>query len=317
MTVRIRDGTFSCCNVQVSASDVRKARADLLHASYPCLAARPYFALMRISPLMLACGCALACAMALASSAGGQSKEQVQDDSSEGMPVPNLPVLKTTGLDGGLIIEEMKIGDGLVAKPGGIVVAHYHGTLKANPDIVFDSSYRRGEPLGLPLKGVIPGWQAGIPGMKVGGIRRLTIPAAMAYGAKSPSPLIPSNSDLVFVVELVDVMQVEDLKVGTGEEATSRCIAVTAFKITDGDGKTIEQHDASDPYIWVRNEYPPIALGIEGMKRGGKRKLTVPAALNRTNPTFGSFRPPGIPVMIEVELLNLKNIPPEVDAPGC
>jgi FKBP-type peptidyl-prolyl cis-trans isomerase 2 len=259
---------------------------------------------MRTTSLALVLVCALTCTL-------------VAGNAGDGIPVPSLPVLKKTELDGGLLIEELKLGDGLEAKAGGAVVAHYHGTLKDNPAVVFDSSYRRSEPLGLPLSSVIPGWQAGIPGMKVGGIRRLTVPAALAYGDQSPSPLIPANSDLVFIVELVDVMQTQDLKLGEGEAATSRCVAVTAFKITDSDGNVLEQRDARDPYIWVRNEYQPISVGIEGMRRGGKRKITVPAALNRMNPTFDSFRAVGIPVTIEVELLNLKNIPAEANAPGC
>ena len=235
----------------------------------------------------------------------------------KGIPVPDMPVLKKTELDGGLIVEDMKLGDGYEVKTGDVVVAHYHETLRSDPTMIIDSSYKRGEPLALPLVNVIPGWRVGVAGMKIGGIRRLIIPAAMAYGEKPPRPWIPANSDLVFVTEIVDAMQVEDLKVGNGESATSRCVAVTAYTITDKNGKVIEKHDASDPYIWVQNEYQPMALGLEGMKRGGKRKITVPAALNRSNPVFGTARPENVPVTIEVELLNLRNIPPDADAPGC
>ena len=254
--------------------------------------------------------------------AGGHALPQpvsslVSAEDPKGIPVPNMPVVKTTELDGDLITEDMKIGDGYEVKPGGIVVAHYHGTLQADPTVVFDSSFERGESLGFPLAGVIPGWQKGVPGMKVGGIRRLTIPAALAYGERSPSPLVPPNSDLVFVIQLVDVMQIEELQVGEGEPAKARFVALTAYTITDQNGNVIEKHDASDPYIWVRGEYQAMALGLEGMKRGGKRKITVPAALNRTDSRFGKARPENVPVTIEVELLNLRNVPPDLDAPGC
>jgi FKBP-type peptidyl-prolyl cis-trans isomerase len=62
-----------------------------------------------------------------------------------------------------------------------------------------------GRPATFPLSHVIEGWQKGVPGMKVGGTRRLIIPAAQAYGSSSPSASIPPNSDLVFDIELVSV----------------------------------------------------------------------------------------------------------------
>ncbi len=263
---------------------------------------------MRTTALSLMIGCGLACGAAWGPTAAPPSKS---------IPVPNMPVLTTTTLDGGVIIEDMKLGNGYEVKPDDIVVAHYALALKASPTEVFDSTYKRGEPAGFPLANVIPGWRMGMPGMKVGGIRRLTVPAVSAYGEISPSPDIPANSDLVFIIELVDVMQVDDLKVGVGETATGRWVAVTAHTITNKDGKVIEKRDAINPYIWVRGEYQPMALGLEGMKQGGKRKIAVPAALNRTDPRFGTERLENVPVIIEVELLNLKLVPPDADAPGC
>jgi FKBP-type peptidyl-prolyl cis-trans isomerase len=111
------------------------------------------------------------------------------------LPVPTGEVVKKSELEGGLIVEDLKIGDGYEVKTGGAVVAHYHGTLKANPDKVFDSSFSRGEPVAFPLNGVIEGWGKGVPGMKVGGIRKLTIPAKMAYGERGAGNDIPPNSD--------------------------------------------------------------------------------------------------------------------------
>ena len=68
----------------------------------------------------------------------------------------------------------------------------------------FDSSYDRGQPITFGLNGVIAGWQMGIPGMKVGGKRRLIIPASLAYGGQAVGT-IPANSDLVFEVELLAI----------------------------------------------------------------------------------------------------------------
>jgi FKBP-type peptidyl-prolyl cis-trans isomerase len=98
---------------------------------------------------------------------------------------------------------DLKVGDGAEVKAGDTVTVHYKGTL-AKTGAKFDSSYDRGEPLTIALSGVIQGWQEGVPGMKVGGKRRLVIPAAQGYGAQAAGS-IPANSDLVFEIELLAV----------------------------------------------------------------------------------------------------------------
>lgn len=240
------------------------------------------------------------------------------------VPVPDGPVVKTTDLGDGLIAEDIKIGDGYEVKAGGAVVAHYHGTLKngtPGPDNtpgnaddipagkVFDSSFQRGDPAMFPLSGVIAGWQKGVPGMKVGGIRRLIIPAAMAYGARGSGQAVPPNSDLIFVIELVDALQIEDIKEGEGEAISGQFVAVTSHVIKDKDGKELEKVDASKPYIWFPGEYPPIAFGLEGMKPGGKRKLTVPKKMAQASP-MGPAHPKDQDLVIEVELMVSRNLQP-------
>ena len=69
---------------------------------------------------------------------------------------------------------------------------------------IFDSSYKSGQPASFPLTGVIPGWQQGIPGMKVGGQRLLGIPPALGYGSQGAPPDIAPDETLWFVVEVVD-----------------------------------------------------------------------------------------------------------------
>ncbi len=103
-----------------------------------------------------------------------------------------------------LVIVDVVVGDGDEVLAGETVTAHYTGALCVDGTI-FQSSHDTGSPATLPLGHVIDGWQKGVPGMKVGGTRRLTIPAAQAYGASSPSPSIPANSDLVFDIELVAI----------------------------------------------------------------------------------------------------------------
>lgn len=101
--------------------------------------------------------------------------------------------------------EDLTVGDGAGAKSGDVVTVHYTGTLTDGTK--FDSSFDRGEPFKFKVGSgaVIKGWDLGIPGMKVGGSRKLTIPAELAYGEDSPSPLIPANSTLVFEVQLLAI----------------------------------------------------------------------------------------------------------------
>jgi FKBP-type peptidyl-prolyl cis-trans isomerase len=89
------------------------------------------------------------------------------------------------------------------AKANSTVTVVYTGAI-ASTGIVFESSADSGQPATFPLNGVIKGWQEGIPGMKVGGTRRLLIPAALAYGTAG-NAMIPPNSDLVFDVTLLAV----------------------------------------------------------------------------------------------------------------
>jgi peptidylprolyl isomerase len=96
-------------------------------------------------------------------------------------------------------------GTGAVVPEGATITAHYIGAL-CKDGTIFQSSHDFGaEGITFPLNGVIQGWTKGVPGMKVGGTRRLIIPAAMAYGSQSPSADIPANSDLVFDIELTAI----------------------------------------------------------------------------------------------------------------
>jgi FKBP-type peptidyl-prolyl cis-trans isomerase len=104
----------------------------------------------------------------------------------------------------GLKIEELKRGSGDEAVPGRKVSVHYHGTL--SDGTVFDSSRTRNQPFVFNLGGnqVIKGFEEGVTGMKVGDVRRLTIPPELGYGSSSPGK-IPANSTLIFEIELLEV----------------------------------------------------------------------------------------------------------------
>ena len=103
-----------------------------------------------------------------------------------------------------LEIIDIEVGDGEEVKPGATITAHYTGALCKN-GIIFQSSFDFGNPITFGLDQVIKGWTQGVPGMKVGGTRRLIIPAEMAYGAASPAKNIPANSDLVFDIALMAI----------------------------------------------------------------------------------------------------------------
>jgi FKBP-type peptidyl-prolyl cis-trans isomerase len=104
-----------------------------------------------------------------------------------------------------LSMEDLKVGTGAEAKAGMNVSVHYVGTLTDGKK--FDSSRDRNDPFQFRLGAgqVIKGWDQGVVGMKVGGLRKLTIPSDLAYGKRGFPPVIPADATLVFEVELLDV----------------------------------------------------------------------------------------------------------------
>ncbi|MDD3529259.1 MAG: FKBP-type peptidyl-prolyl cis-trans isomerase [Gallionellaceae bacterium] len=104
-----------------------------------------------------------------------------------------------------LIMEDIVVGEGATAQAGQMVSVHYTGWLENGSK--FDSSKDRNEPFEFPLgRGyVIRGWDEGVAGMKVGGTRKLTIPAELGYGARGAGGVIPPNATLIFEVELLGV----------------------------------------------------------------------------------------------------------------
>ena len=218
---------------------------------------------------------------------------------------------KITKLPSGVEIEDTQVGTGYEVKAGGAVVAHYRGTFKET-GVEFDSSFKRNEPIPFPLTRVIKGWQEGIPGMRIGGKRKLTIPAAMAYGDKDATDrdgkiIIPKNSDLIFEVELVNALEIEDLKVGDGKVCPESATVKLHYRGTLKDGgaefdSSIGKEPAEFPLPSLIRGWQ---LGVPGMKVGGKRKLTIPWQ-------FG-YGEAGSPPMIaakadlvfEIELLDL------------
>lgn len=103
-------------------------------------------------------------------------------------------------------IDDIAVGDGDEANKGAKVSVHYVGVAFSSGE-EFDASWNRGQPLEFKLGTgqVIPGWDLGVQGMKVGGRRKLTIPSAMAYGARGAGGVIEPHEPLVFVIDLLSV----------------------------------------------------------------------------------------------------------------
>ena len=108
--------------------------------------------------------------------------------------------------ESGLVYEDTTPGTGHEAAAGQEVSVHYTGWLTDGSK--FDSSKDRDEPFEFPLgrRNVIAGWDEGVQGMRVGGVRKLTIPPQLGYGARGAGGVIPPNATLVFEVELLDIL---------------------------------------------------------------------------------------------------------------
>lgn len=106
----------------------------------------------------------------------------------------------------GLRFTDLKTGSGeTVTGRGQTVIVHYTGWLE--DETKFDSSRDRGDPFSFPVdcRYVIPGWDEGVKGMQVGGIRRLVVPPGLGYGARGAGGVIPPNATLVFEIELLEI----------------------------------------------------------------------------------------------------------------
>jgi FKBP-type peptidyl-prolyl cis-trans isomerase FkpA len=107
----------------------------------------------------------------------------------------------------GLVYEDLTIGSGAAARLGTTVSVHYTGWLTDGTK--FDSSKDRKEAFSFPVgvQYVIAGWDEGVQGMQVGGVRKLTIPPQIGYGARGAGGVIPPNATLIFEVELLEVSE--------------------------------------------------------------------------------------------------------------
>ncbi len=157
------------------------------------------------------------CAIALAA-CGGDDDDGNSNDAANGGNCKEIGANIVTGenavppvegeertTESCLKIIDVVVGDGDEAPEGGTVTVHYTGYLEDGT--VFDSSVARQQPFATSLDRVIQGWGEGIPGMRIGGQRRLIIPSGLAYGENGYPPAIPPNATLIFDVELLEIFQ--------------------------------------------------------------------------------------------------------------
>ena len=155
----------------------------------------------------------LACAaLAFAGCGGSDSEDEANAPAATSTPAatpaatkPEVTVPKGK-LPKKLVKKDLEVGSGPVAKAGQTVQVQYVGVSALNGR-QFDASWDRGEPFSFQLgaQQVIPGWDQGVAGMKVGGRRELIIPPDLAYGAQGSPPTIGPNETLVFVIDLLGV----------------------------------------------------------------------------------------------------------------
>jgi hypothetical protein len=148
---------------------------------------------------------------------GGSGKNTLASPTPTVTPTPSIatpPALRTKPVVKApkgkpptkLVTADLIKGTGAVAKAGDKLTVNYVGLLYSN-GTEFDSSWKRNQPFPVTIGqgAVIKGWDQGIPGMKVGGRRELTIPPALGYGAAGSPPTIPKNATLIFVVDLLKI----------------------------------------------------------------------------------------------------------------
>ena len=215
-----------------------------------------------------------------------------KDTSKPAEPGKTTPAAEPDPASLGLKIIDTKVGTGPVAEPGDTCFMLYTGKLKSNGK-VFDSTDKRdGEPFSFPLgQGqVIKGWDLGVKGMKVGGKRTLEIPADLAYGSEAKGDDIPANSDLVFDIELVDVLKAKDadvvvrkiLKPGTGPVAKTGDVVSIKYKGESLSGKVFDDNGGKPVQFKLGSgalAVPGLDLAVQGMKVGETLEAKIPPAL--------------------------------------
>ena len=251
----------------------------------------------------------------------------VEVSTSTGRPV--ISVLPRDERPNRLVTRDIAIGTGMQAGVGDVLEVNYVGALLSD-GTEFDASWNRSQTFFVPIGmgAVIPGWDQGIVGMREGGRRVLITPPDLAYGSSGAGSSIPPDATLVFVVDLVAVLdlqppaipeptevgaslEVEDLVAGTGDPVESGDTVTVHYLGTLTDGTVF---DASwrrgMPFtttIGVGMVIPGWDQGIVGMREGGRRLLKIPSDLAYGERGSGAAIPPDTPLLFVVDLIRIQS----------
>lgn len=251
-------------------------------------------------------------AVALAFAAIGCGSKEAPPEPPKPSPSPEAAVPAPSGKVGKL---DVTVGKGAEAKLGDTVWVQYRGTLSRD-GTEFDSTMGRDKaPYSLTLgdHSVIKGWEEGIPGMKVGGERKLHIPAALAYGANQQGK-IPPNSDLDFDIKLLylvkpgqeNVIDTRVLTPGKGTRVVKPGDKITVdYKTMLMSGKVVDSSfDRKKTFTFTVGNGEVISgmdRGVEGMKQGEVREIVMPPAV-AYGPVIKGTVPANSALKIEVTL---------------
>ena len=243
---------------------------------------------------------------------------QATEAAPKATPIVPLDDSKLQKTASGLQYADVVAGTGATPGSGDWVTAQFTGTLQDGTLIL--ASSRSGGPASIPLAEVakeIPGLAEGMSTMKVGGIRELVIPPNLAYGDKGVGSVVPPNATLVFVVEMLDTkpapkVDIKDLVVGSGAEAKAGMNVKVDYTGTLTNGTAFGSSAGKQPVEFVLGAQqggPGWDEGLQGMKVGGKRTLTVPAELAYGAQGNGSTIPPNAALIFEIDLLDVQPAP--------
>ena len=223
-------------------------------------------------------------------------------------------------IEPGLSYVDSLVGEGASAGATDFVLVHYTGWLYSEGERgeEFDSSVKRGEPIGLPLgRGlVIPGWDKGLVGMKIGGKRTLLIEPNMGYGEQGRLPVIPPNSTLMFDIELVEMPRVDLEILSEGDGPMAELGDQVSVEYTGWlweNGAKGEEFDSSTrngrPYLFALGRgrvIPGWDMAIKGMKTGTKAVVIIPPELAYGEQGRPPVIPPAATLCFEIELVGIE-----------
>lgn len=209
-------------------------------------------------------------------------------------------------------LETLRAGTGGSPTDSDVAIVNYEGRLRDGA--VFDGNPRAP----LPVNGLIPGFTEGLKRMQKGGQYRLTIPAALGYGAAAQGP-IPANSDLIFTVELIDfgpastvrqmmglpTITLETVTAGTGRNPADGDIVLINYAGRLPDGSVFDSNDGVA--LTVSGMIPGFLEGLKQMQPGGRYRLTIPAGLAYGERGAGPI-PPNSELRFDVDLIAVRSM---------